>query len=226
MSPAGRCVPGRGVRRRRATRVAAVADRAVRARDLVDGAGGARHPRQGRRHALLAALAVHRRPGGCPDHAEHGAVLPPRSADQDPSPQGPGPPDRPGRLPAGEDRLPPAHPDLVPPPRRRDRTACVAVIDGLLADNALFRLRAAQGVLGLADRHDPARLEAACAVATAAGDPSYRTIKGVLAAGTEARPATRPTGDGGAAAHLHGPQSLFAGPLTPPITPSIAPSIA
>jgi len=100
--------------------------------------------------------------------------------------------------------------------------ACVAVIDGLLAEHALFRLRAAQGVLGLADRHDPARLETACAVATAAGDPSYRTIKGVLAAGTEARPATRPTGDGGAAAHLHGPQSLFADPIAPPIAPPIA----
>ena len=47
--------------------------------------------------------------------------------------------------------------------------ACVAVIDELLADNALFRLRAAQGVLGLADKHNPARLEAACAKATAAG---------------------------------------------------------
>jgi len=100
--------------------------------------------------------------------------------------------------------------------------ACTAVIDGLLADNALFRLRAAQGVLGLADRHDPARLEAACTTATAAGDPSYRTIKGILAAGTEARPATRPTGDGGAAAHLHGPQSLFADPIAPPIAPPIA----
>ena len=29
--------------------------------------------------------------------------------------------DRPGRLPAGEDRVPHAHPDLVPPPGRRDR---------------------------------------------------------------------------------------------------------
>ena len=67
------------------------------------------------------------------------------------------------------------------------------MIDELLADNALFRLRAAQGVLGLADKHDPARLEAACAKATAAGDPSYRTIKGILAAGTETdpRPADR-----------------------------------
>jgi hypothetical protein len=69
-------------------------------------------------------------------------------------------------------------------------------------------------VLGLAERHDPSRLEAACARATAAGDPSYRTIKGILAAGTETTPshdpAGRPTGDGGAAAHLHGPSQLFA----------------
>ena len=91
--------------------------------------------------------------------------------------------------------------------------ACVAVIDELLAENALFRLRAAQGVLGLADKHDPARLEAACAKATAAGDPSYRTIKGILAAGTETDPTARPTGDGGAAAHLHGPASCSPTPI-------------
>jgi transposase len=54
--------------------------------------------------------------------------------------------------------------------------ACVALVGGLLAENALYRLRAAQGVLGLADRHNPTRLEAACAKATAAGDPSYRTM--------------------------------------------------
>lgn len=92
--------------------------------------------------------------------------------------------------------------------------ATTAVIGELLADNALFRLRAAQGVLGLADRHDPARLEAACAKATAAGDPSYRTIKGILAAGTETTATPRPSGDAGAPAHLHGPDQLFADTLT------------
>jgi transposase len=91
--------------------------------------------------------------------------------------------------------------------------AATAVIGELLAENALFRLRAAQGVLGLADKHDPARLEAACAKATAAGDPSYRTIKGILAAGTETTPTARPTGDAGASAHLHGPDQLFADTL-------------
>jgi len=49
----------------------------------------------------------------------------------------------------------------------------------------LFRLRQAQGVLRLGQRHGDARLEAACARAIAAGDPSYRTVKGILAAGTE-----------------------------------------
>jgi hypothetical protein len=85
------------------------------------------------------------------------------------------------------------------------------LVAGLLEVNALFRLRAAQGVLGLADRRGvgPRRLEAACAKAIAAGDPSYRTVKGILAAGAEATPAQRPTGDGGAAAHLHGPAQLF-----------------
>ena len=63
--------------------------------------------------------------------------------------------------------------------------ACTALIGGLLEDNALYRLRAAQGVLHLADKHQPGRLEAACAKAAAAGDPSYRTVKGILAAGTE-----------------------------------------
>jgi transposase len=89
--------------------------------------------------------------------------------------------------------------------------ACVELIAALLEVNALFRLRAAQGVLGLANRHGvgPGRLEAACAKAIAVGDPSYRTVKGILAAATEAEPARPPSGDGGAAAHLHGPTQLF-----------------
>jgi len=93
--------------------------------------------------------------------------------------------------------------------------ACVELIAELLQVNALFRLRAAQGVLGLATKHPTDRLEAACAKAITVGDPSYRTVKGILAA-TETRPARPATGDGGAAAHLHGPSRLFADviPLT------------
>ena len=65
-----------------------------------------------------------------------------------------------------------------------------AVIDELLAENALFRLRPAEDVLGLADEHEPVRLEAACATATAAGDPLYRTIKGISPQAPQ--PALRP----------------------------------
>ncbi len=92
--------------------------------------------------------------------------------------------------------------------------SCAEVVATLLEVNALFRLRAAQGVLGLSsgrDKRTPARLEAACTKAITVGDPSYRTIKGILIAGTEA-----PTeaGDHSVAAadvpaFLHGPETLF-----------------
>jgi hypothetical protein len=88
--------------------------------------------------------------------------------------------------------------------------ACTDVVATLLEVNALFRLRAAQGVLGLRSKHAPARLEAACAKAIAVGDPSYRTVKGILIAGTETATAA---GEAGAAgdvpAFLHGQQALF-----------------
>jgi transposase len=96
--------------------------------------------------------------------------------------------------------------------------ACRRVIDGLLEVNALFRLRAAQGVLGLADKHSAQRLEAACVKAIAVGDPSYRTIKGILVAGVETDPPPASAGDGGAAAHLHGPSRLFANVIPLPTT--------
>jgi len=85
----------------------------------------------------------------------------------------------------------------------------VALIAELLEVNALFRLRAAQGVLRLADKNTPERLEAACVLAMTVGDASYRTVKGILSAGTDtdSTPA-RPAGDGGAAAHLRGPAGL------------------
>jgi transposase len=85
--------------------------------------------------------------------------------------------------------------------------SCEYLISELLADNALYRLRAAQGVIGLADKHDPSRLEAACAKAITAGDPSYRTVRGILAAGAE-RDQLPAAGDGGAAAFLRGPASF------------------
>jgi len=96
--------------------------------------------------------------------------------------------------------------------------ACEQVIAGLLEVNALFRLRAAQGVLGQTAKHTAGRLEAACAKAIAVGDPSYRTIKGILVAGVETEPVAPSAGDGGAAAHLHGPSRLFANVIPLPST--------
>ena len=94
--------------------------------------------------------------------------------------------------------------------------ACAAVIDELLAGNALHHLRSAQGVLGLADRHDVDRLEAACAKALAADDPSYRTVKGILAATPDQTAGScEPAGDCGAAAFLRGPRGPFADNVVP-----------
>ena len=52
-------------------------------------------------------------------------------------------------------------------------------------NQALHRLRSAQGVVGQADKHPAARLDAACRRAIEVGDPGYHTVKGILAAGTE-----------------------------------------
>ena len=98
--------------------------------------------------------------------------------------------------------------------------ACTQVIADLLTDNALYRLRSAQGVIGLADKHDPGRLEAACAKAITAGDPSYRTIKGILAAGTERDPL--PPRPGTAARR----RSCAAPPHSPTSSPCLARSPA
>jgi hypothetical protein len=91
-----------------------------------------------------------------------------------------------------------------------------------MAENALYRLRAAQGVIGLAGKHDTARLEAACARAIDAGDPSYKTIRGILAAGTETQPLPAPARDRGAGAYLRGPDQIFGNVLPFPATAATA----
>ena len=83
------------------------------------------------------------------------------------------------------------------------------LIDDLMAINALHRLRGCQGVIGLADKYDTVRLNAACRRAIDVGDPTYRTVKGILAAGTEADTTTTPTAAPVVPAHLHGPTRLF-----------------
>jgi hypothetical protein len=91
-----------------------------------------------------------------------------------------------------------------------------------MAENALYRLRAAQGVIGLGGKHDTARLEAACARAIAAGDPSYKTIRGILAAGTETHPLPAPAAGSGAGAFLRGPAQIFGNVLPFPATAASA----
>ena len=83
------------------------------------------------------------------------------------------------------------------------------VIGELLAINVLHRLRSAQGIIRLADRHDAGRVDAACRRALQVGDPTYRTIKGILAAGTEHDDQPQTDSAATAPAHLHGPDRLF-----------------
>lgn len=88
---------------------------------------------------------------------------------------------------------------------------CDALVGELLAVNALFRLRQAQGVLRLGQRHGEVRLEAACQRALEVGDPSYPTVKGILAAGTEASPQQPPLPGVDAPAWLRGPGAFGEG---------------
>jgi transposase len=81
------------------------------------------------------------------------------------------------------------------------------VVDVLMEVNALHRLRSAQGVIRLAERYED-RLDAACQRALEVGDPSYRTVKGILVAGTE-HEGERVVNAPSAPAHLHGPKGLF-----------------
>jgi hypothetical protein len=62
----------------------------------------------------------------------------------------------------------------------------VAIVAELSEINAIHRLRAIQGIVALRDRYGAGRLDAACTRALEVGDPRYRTVKGILAAGTEA----------------------------------------
>lgn len=58
--------------------------------------------------------------------------------------------------------------------------ACAELVDTLLADRIVERLRAAQGVLRLAERFEPLRVEAACRRALEHDSPHYRTVKTLL----------------------------------------------
>jgi transposase len=66
--------------------------------------------------------------------------------------------------------------------------ATTELITWLLTDRIVERLRAAQGVLRLAETYSPARVEAACVRALAHASPFFRTVKTILKGGYDAHP--------------------------------------
>lgn len=71
---------------------------------------------------------------------------------------------------------------------------CAEVVEALLAERPLDRLRSVQGILRLAEKHGGSRVEAACARALRYGDPSYVRVKKILAAGMDAVEPGSPVG--------------------------------
>jgi hypothetical protein len=90
------------------------------------------------------------------------------------------------------------------------------VVEALLSEHALHFLRQSQGIISLAERYGAHRLEAACQVALLCGDPSYRTVRNLLAKALEGQHALAMAtphaarADAAGGAYLHGPQQLFA----------------
>jgi hypothetical protein len=70
---------------------------------------------------------------------------------------------------------------------------CLALVQRLLSDRILERLRAAQGVLALRKTYGSARLEAACERALAHDSPHYRTVKTILTTGADRLALPQPT---------------------------------
>ncbi len=106
---------------------------------------------------------------------------------------------RPGERRTVRDHLPPKAQAFFAHDRRwlaeqaqRVGAACAQLIELLLADRVLERLRAAQGVIGLAKTYGTDRLEAACARALAHDSPYYRTVKTILATGADRSPLSEP----------------------------------
>lgn len=124
---------------------------------------------------------------------------------------------RPGGLPAGEVAFFSRNPVWCRTRAHGLGPHVSQLVDDLLAVQALHRLRSAQGILALADKHGPEALDVACATALAAGDPSYRTVRGILALpaspdGTRSQPSRNGSRAGAATstpAHLHGPVDLL-----------------
>jgi transposase len=95
------------------------------------------------------------------------------------------------------DHLPPEKVQgLLPAPTKvREEAAAIGsgtadVVERLLGDRPLDRLRGAQGIVALARKHGKERLEKACLRALAFDDIRYSTIRNILRNGKEADPPT------------------------------------
>ena len=97
--------------------------------------------------------------------------------------------------------------------------AVAEVVEVLLGQHALHYLRQCQGIIRLAEKYGPERLDAACQLALAHGDPAYKTVRNILHNALEGQQAL-PLALGSAAAaaagaYLHGPEQLFAADTQP-----------
>jgi hypothetical protein len=76
------------------------------------------------------------------------------------------------------------------------------VVEALLGDRPLYRLRSVQAILRLEETVGAERLEAACARALHFGDPSYRRIKAVLNAALDREPLPEKAADAPEQKHI------------------------
>jgi len=68
--------------------------------------------------------------------------------------------------------------------------SCEQLVSALLIDKVVERLRAAQGVIGLAKQFNAMRVEAACALALLHHSGQYKTVKGILNTGADLKKET------------------------------------
>jgi len=92
--------------------------------------------------------------------------------------------------------------------------ACRRLIEQLLADHIVERLRAAQGVIALVKPYGAERVERACDRALAHDSPFYRTVKTILASGADKHspPAATTPATYAGARFVRDAASLFANP--------------
>lgn len=100
--------------------------------------------------------------------------------------------------------------------RRRSREMGESVawaVETLLDRHVQHYLRQARGVLRLADQYGVERLQAGCARARSFGDPSFRTIRGILERGLDQAASVTTSRATLAGAFLRGPDALVPAPV-------------